>query len=337
MTGRERVIKSLEFKSPDRIPRNLWTLPGIKMFKKQDLDDVLAAYPEDILITKGRYGRGERENGTRYRCNEIGTDEWGCEWHVAEDGVVGEVKKPSLKDLSGVRHVRAPYEILENADFSEVSECRKKTDKFVLGWTRIRPFERMQFLLGTEKLFIELAYASKYLDLLRDILHEFFMEELKMWVETDVDGILFMDDWGSQQNLLISPKMWRSFFKPLYQEYCDLIHSRDKYVFFHSDGNIEQIYPDLIGIGVDALNSQLFCMNIEELGRQYKGKITFFGEIDRQHILPFGTKKDVVNAVNRVKKALWMSEGGIIAQCEFGLKDPTENIKTVFETWKSIV
>jgi len=337
MTGRERVVRALEFNSPDRLPRNLWTLPGIEMFRKSDLDEVLETYPEDIFINKGSYGRGKSEKGPRYRRNEIGTDEWGCEWHAAEDGVVGEVKNPPLKDLSEVKHLRAPYEILEKANWSEVSECRQKTDKFILGWSRVRPFERMQFLLGTEKLFIELAYASKYLDLLRDILHEFFLKELALWGETEVDGILFMDDWGSQQNLLISPKMWRKFFKPLYKEYCEVIHSKNKYVFFHSDGNIEQIYPDLIEIGVDALNSQLFCMNIEELGKRYKGEITFFGEIDRQYILPFGTRDDIVNAVKRVKNALWMPEGGIIAQCEFGLKDPTENIKTVFETWESIV
>ncbi len=337
MTGRERVIRALEFKSPDRIPRNLWTLPGIEMFRKQDLNDVFAVYPEDILISRGNYGRGEREKGTRYRRNEIATDEWGCEWHAAEDGVAGEIKNPPVQGISDVGQLQAPYEILTDADFSEVNESYEKTDKFVIGWTRVRPFERMQFLLGTENLFVELADASKYLDLLREILHEFFLKELALWGKTEVDGILFMDDWGSQQNLLISPKMWRNIFKPLYKEYCEFIHSIHKYVFFHSDGNIEQIYPDLIEIGVDAINSQLFCMNIEELGKRYKGEIVFFGEIDRQHVLPFGTKEDVVNAVKRVKNALWRPEGGIIAQCEFGLKDPTENIKTVFEVWESIL
>lgn len=331
------MIRTLEFKTPDRIPRNLWTVAGIGMFRKQDLDEVLALYPEDILIPDGIYGKGKEERGIPYRRGEIWVDEWGCERHFAEDGVAGEVKNPPMQNISDVERLQTPYEILTNGNFSKANEYHDKTDQFVLGWSRVRPFERMQFLLGTEKLFIELGYGSKYLDLLRDILHEFFLKELALWVETDVDGILFMDDWGSQQNLLTSPRMWRSFFKPLYQEYCDLIHSRDKYVFFHSDGNIEQIYPDLIEIGVDALNSQLFCMNIEELGKRYKGKITFFGEIDRQHILPFGTKDDVVNAVKRVKDTLWMPEGGIIAQCEFGLQDPTENIKTVFETWESIV
>ncbi|MEM3515676.1 MAG: hypothetical protein QW281_03350, partial [Saccharolobus sp.] len=100
-----------------------------------------------------------------------------------------------------------------------------------------------------------------------------------------------------------------------------------------SDGHIEAIYPDLIEIGIDAINSQLFCMNIEELGRKYRGKVTFWGEIDRQYILPFGTVEEVRSAVRRVRKALDTGRGGVIAQCEWGLKDPKENIEAVFEEW----
>jgi len=337
MTSRERVVRALEFEKPDRVPRHLWRLPGVKMFRQNEVDMILKKYPEDITILEFNYGKGKRTKGTRYKCDEIAADEWGCEWHVGEDGVTGEVKDPPVKDISEVKNLTAPYEILEGADFPKVNRMCAETDTFTLAWTTVRPFERMQFLFGTEKLFIELAYASKNLYLLRDMVHDFFMEELRRWVETDVDGISFMDDWGAQRNLLISPQMWRELFKPLYKDYCDLIHSKNKYAFFHSDGCIEQIYPELIEVGVDAINSQLFCMNIEELGRKYKGRITFWGEIDRQHILPFGTRDKVVEAVKRVKNALWMPEGGIIAQCEFGLKDPIENIETVFQTWEAIV
>lgn len=331
------MIKALEYKKPDRIPRNLWRLPGIEMFRKNDLYDVLERCPEDINVLDFSYGKGRRAEGIRYIRNEIATDEWGCEWHAAEDGVAGEVKNPPLKEMAEIKYLRAPYEILENADFSKVKEDYSKTDKFLLVWTKVRPFERMQFLLGSEKLYIELFHASKYLYLLRDKLHDFFMKELELWGKTDVDGILFMDDWGSQNSLLVSPELWRDFFKPLYKDYCDLIHSKNKYAVFHSDGYIEPIFPDLIEIGIDAINSQLFCMNIEEIGKKYRGKITFWGEIDRQRILPFGTRDEVANAVKRVKEALWTPEGGIIAQCEFGLKDPIENIKAVFETWENII
>ena len=138
---------------------------------------------------------------------------------------------------------------------------------------------------------------------------DFFCREMELWAATDVDGVEFMDDWGSQQTLLISPEAWRDLFKPLYRDYCDILHARDKFVFFHSDGNISDIFPDLIEIGVDAINSQLFCMDIELLSEYFRKRITFWGEIDRQRILPFGTQEDVRAAVHRVRQSLDFGSG----------------------------
>jgi len=337
MPARERVVKALRFENPDRVPRHLWRLPGTKMLRQADVDRVLARYPEDITILDFKYGRGRLSRGQRYRKAQIATDEWGCSWRVAEDGVTGDVKEPRLEQISDVAKVRAPYEIFDGGEFDKVNGWCGETGNFTLGWTTVRPFERMQFLLGTEKLLIELMYGSKDLFRLRSILHDFYMEDIRRWSKTDVDGISFMDDWGSQQSLLISPQLWCDFFKPLYKDYCDLIHSAGKYAFMHSDGNIEQIFPELIDVGVDAVNSQLFCMDIENVVSKYRGRITFWGEIDRQHILPLGRKEQVYEAVRRVRDALWMPEGGVIAQCEFGLKDPAENIEAVFAAWDELI
>lgn len=332
MTGRERVKRALEFQSPDRAPRELWALPGIFMFKHQEYQEVLEKYPSDFVGPVFRYGQAERARGTP---GEVGTyvDEWGCIFTVAEPGVIGEVKEPILNDLSKVNSLKPPVEILKEADFSKVNESCHATDKYVKTGTTVRPFERMQFLRGTENLFMDVAYGVKEFETLRNIVHDFFIQEMEMWAKTDVDGVSFMDDWGTQTSLLISPDMWRSIFKPMYADYCNILHSAGKHVFFHSDGNISAIYPDLIEIGVDALNSQLFTMDIEELGLKYKGKITFWGEIDRQNVLPFGTVEDVKNAVRRVRKALDDGTGGVIAQCEWGNDVRRENIEAVFEAW----
>jgi len=163
MTSRERVVRALEFEKPDRVPRHLWRLPGVKMFRQNEVDMILKKYPEDITILEFNYGKGKRTKGTRYKCDEIAADEWGCEWHVAEDGITGEVKDPPVKNISEVKNLTAPYEILEGADFPKVNQMCSETDTFTLAWTTVRPFERMQFLFGTERLFIELAYAAKNL------------------------------------------------------------------------------------------------------------------------------------------------------------------------------
>ena len=89
----------------------------------------------------------------------------------------------------------------------------------------------------------------------------------------------------------------------------------------------------MIEVGVDALNSQLFTMDIEEIGRRFKGRLTFWGEIDRQHVLPFGSVMDVYKAVARVRTALDDGKGGVIAQCEWGVNNPPENIAAVYAAW----
>jgi uroporphyrinogen decarboxylase len=147
------------------------------------------------------------------------------------------------------------------------------------------------------------------------------------------DGIMFKDDWGSQTSLLISPTQWRTLFKPLYAEYCRIIRDAGKFVFFHSDGYIADILPDLIEIGIDAVNSQLFCMDIEEVARHHKGRITFWGEIDRQGALVFGGPDDVRTDVRRVRQALDDGQGGLIAQCEWANDTPAENIEAVYAAW----
>ena len=332
MDGRERFRRALRFERPDRAPRDLWALPGIRMYRQDELEAVRALYPPDLTGPDFRYGPSERARGTPA---VVGTyvDEWGCPFTVAEPGVVGEVKDPPLADWRALDRFQPPWEMLREADFSRVNASCTATDRFVLRGTMARPFERMQFLRGSENLYLDLGYGTAEMYRLREMLHEFFCHEMELWAKTDVDGISFMDDWGTQTALLIAPTMWRELFKPLYADYCRIIHAASKFAFFHSDGHITDIIPDLIEIGVDAVNSQLFCQDIEELGRRFKGQITFWGEIDRQWILPFGSVEQVREAVRRVRRALDDGRGGVVAECEWGIGVPRENIEAVFKTW----
>ena len=105
-----------------------------------------------------------------------------------------------------------------------------------------RPFERLQFLRGTENLYMDLAYDSAEVRTLIEMVRDFYREDVTLWSRSAVDGVFLMDDWGSNTSLLISPEMWRAYFKPIYREFCEIIHRAGKKVFFHSDGNIEAIY-----------------------------------------------------------------------------------------------
>ena len=332
LTPRERVILTLNHQPVDRAPRNLWPLPGIEMFHEDELHAMLALYPEDFRKPDFTYPPGIKASGDKCEVGEY-TDAWGCIWRVAQRGIIGEVRLSPLADWTELAHYTPPYDILDDADMSDVNRGCASTDKFVLAGSVTRPFERIQFLRGTEALFLDLGYGSPEVAILLRMLHDFYCREMCMWADTDVDGVSFMDDWGAQTNMLVSPQIFRDMFKPMYRDYCDILHSKGKYAFFHSDGFITPIIPDLIEVGIDALNSQLFCMDIEQLGKQFSGKITFWGEIDRQYILPFGTADEVRDAVRRVRRALDHGRGGVIAQCEWGLNVPSPNIAAVFDEW----
>jgi hypothetical protein len=143
-----------------------------------------------------------------------------------------------------------------------------------------------------------------------------------------------MDDWGTQRGLLIHPDAWVEIFKPLYKDYIEIAHRAGKKIFMHSDGHTLAIYPHLVELGLDAFNSQIFCIGLDELAA-FRGKITFWGEIDRQHLLPEGNPAQIHEAVRKVHESLWHN-GGCIAQCEFGPGAKPENVRQVFTSWDEL-
>jgi len=112
-----------------------------------------------------------------------------------------------------------------------------------------------------------------------------------------------------------------------------MIHDGGKYAFFHSDGCIEKVLKDVVEVGIDALNTQIFTMDLELIASRLKGEVTLWGEIDRQYLLPFGDPEEIKRAVQEVRRVFDEGDGGVIAQCEWGKENPTENVRAVYEAW----
>ena len=332
MTGRERVRAALTFSGPDRAPRDVWPLPAMHLFHQDAVDAVEAEYPMDMAwcpLSKDN-GAGGLEH---LRAPGRYTDDWGCVWHVGEPGVIGEVKQPLLENWSGLAAFQPPWHLLDRRSMDDANLYCDASDRFMLSGMAAQPFERLQFLRGSEALYADIAYGTAELRRLLERVHEYFLRDVESWCRSNVDGVFFQDDWGSNRGPLIAPDAWRALFKPLYRDYCDRIRAAGKFAMFHSDGHIAAIVDDLVEIGVDALNAQLFCMDIEQLAGRHRGRITFWGEIDRQHVLAFGTAADVEAAVRRVRRALDDGAGGVIAQCAWGPDNPVENIRAVYRAW----
>ena len=338
MTPRERVLAALEFRTPDRVPRQAWVSPWAWLHDPEAVRAFEARWPMDIGGVPSPYRGSSCRAGDAHAVG-VYTDEWGCRFDNLQAGVIGEVKHPTVPELARWRETLAPpWETLPD----EVPAARRvvdaacaASDRFLLMAACPRPWERYQFLRGSADALADLAEAPDEAAAMLAEIHRFYLAEVDFWVGTAVDGIMFMDDWGAQQGLLISPRMWRRFFKPLYADYCRLAHAAGKKVFMHSDGDIVSILPDLVEVGVDALNGQLGCMDLGAVAAAAKGRLTFWGEVDRQHVLPAGTAATRAE-VRRIADALWDPRGGIIAQFEWGGACRADSAHAVFEAWDAI-
>lgn len=336
-SSKEIVKRAIQFESPQRLPRDMWALPWAQIHFPNELKTLQQQYPSDIAMlgSQGLYNPSLLAAGDPFAVG-VSTDDWGCCFENRQAGVIGEVKDPILKTPEDVASYQPPYNILPtniSAFTDGVNRQYAQKSQFVLAGCLARPWERYQFLRGTEEAMMDMILDEKSADALLKKIHDYYLREMELWLKTNVDGIFFMDDWGSQTQLLIRPDCWRQKFKPLYRDYCDRIHAAGKFAFMHTDGYIAEIIPDLIEIGVDAINSQIFCMDMDFLRREAKGKITFWGEIDRQHVLVAADPEIGRQAVRKVYDHLYSPDGGIIIQFEVGPGANPKVAHAVFEEW----
>lgn len=337
-TPREIVTRAVRFERPERLPRDLWTLPWAAARYPEALAELRRRFPSDLAAPPAVYRPSPRVRGEAHTPGTF-TDEWGCTFVNIQAGVIGEVREPIVPDWTAVSAVAPPYQTLPvdaAAARDLVNRFCGTTDLFVCGGSCPRPWERYQFLRGSQNALMDVLDPAAGAGALLRRIHEFYLAELEFWVTTDIDAIRFMDDWGAQSQLLIPPPVWRALFRPLYRDYCDLAHAHGKLAFMHSDGHIAAIYDDLIEVGVDALNSQLFCMDLADLARRAKGRITFWGEIDRQRVLPSADPQAGRDAVRRVARHLYDPRGGLIAQLEFGAAAQPATAIAAFEEWERV-
>ncbi|MDR1094456.1 MAG: methyltransferase [Clostridiales bacterium] len=336
-TSRQIVYDTLAGKNKERAPRQLWTLAWAWHHHPDEMKKLVADFPDDVVGV----GAPLKKTSPRVKGdpNEIGeyTDDFGCTFTNVQRGVIGEVKCPLVQadDWSDADKAHIPAEWL-SFDIGEANAALEKhaPDKFRLAGFCARPFEQLQFIRGTENLYVDLMDMPPGLRAFMNKLHTFYCDLCEKWAQTDADCLFFMDDWGTQRSLLINPALWRELFKPMYKDYIDIAKKHGKKAFMHSDGYTLDILPDLAELGLDAVNAQIFCMGLDNL-KPLRGKLTFWGEIDRQWLLPRGTADDIRKAVRQVRDALY-DDGYCIAQCEFGAGAKPENVYTVFQAWDEI-
>ncbi len=337
MDGHERMVRAIEFGGPDRIPMLHVVLPGAAAKFGRALEELLAEYPDDAggWWRKLAYTRRLAYAQVRY------TDEWGCTWENLHSGLLGRIVYHPLADWENWARYRFPP-LPPPQQFLAVDDeaARSRHSHYIFGSGGVfgdyALFHQMIALRGYEDLMVDLATGERHVYMLRDALLERYLAVLKQDVMTAADGIGFGDDWGTQSGLMVSPSLWRRFFRPAYQEMFSVARAAGKHVHFHTDGATFDILGDLVNIGATVLNVQHATMDIRKIAREFGGKVAFRSDVSSQGLLQWGTRQQIYDHVREVIDCLGSYNGGLIGHGEIQPDQPLENVRWMLEAFREL-
>jgi len=267
-------------------------------------------------------------------------DEWGTIYEHLPNGVGAQVAVPAIQDWSQLDDFlanRVPnYDIPER--FEVIYQLREKyPDTYMMGFGLSGPFERMCFMRDMENILMDMVLEKQNVIRLGEAITQTFVTIVRRYAEVGCDGFWLTDDWGSQEGLFVNPQFWREVFKPWYKIIVDESHRAGMHIALHSCGAIESIIPDIIELGFDVLHPiQPYACNQEKVARQYAGRITFWGGLDIQQILPHGTVSEVEAECKRLVDLFDGPDGGYIASPANTImpETPLENIEAMARTFR---
>jgi uroporphyrinogen decarboxylase len=195
-------------------------------------------------------------------------------------------------------------------------------------------FEHAWQIRSMEKLFEDMVMRPDMAAYLLDRLTEDRAFQAKRLAEAGCDCIHCGDDVGMQDRLMMSPAMWREWFKPRWGYVWQVAKkaNADVQIWYHSDGYVEPIIPDLIEIGLEILNPvQPECMDPVKLKAEYGDRLAFWGCVGTQTVMPFGTPQQVRETVRKLIETVGRGGGLLLAPTHVLEPDvPWENILAFF-------
>jgi uroporphyrinogen decarboxylase len=200
-------------------------------------------------------------------------------------------------------------------------------------------FERAWSLRGFENFFLDMAMDNNFTEELLDRITEIQLVLINRFLDLGIDGGYFGDDYGAQKGLLFSPQMWRKFIKPRLAKLFSPFVDRQMPVMLHSDGQIQQILPDLVEIGLTTINPiQPEVLDHQWLFDNFKGKLSFYGGISTQTVLPNGNQEDVRMAIKTCISTLAPDGTGLLLAPSHRLMSdiPLENVQVMLEEFEGI-
>ena len=367
LSHRERVIKALSHQEPDRIPFDLGgtACSSVHILAYQKLKAHFGIEAEDTIIHKFMQTAAVHEPILQaldidFRYVSPGSSESNPDIPVGENGYQDEygvvrrkpssslyydlVKSPLAGPITIQDIVKFPWPDPADPGYTRglrdrLLDRRENTDYAIVLRLPTPIVHLSQFLRGFEDWFIDLAADQKLAGALFDAVVEHSSaiagEILKVGGDL-VDVVTVGDDMGFQNGPIVSPELYRQLFKPRHQKYFDTVKKHTSaFIHFHCCGSIYKLLPDLIELGVDVINPVHVAakdMDSSILGPEFGDRLSFWGGIDTQKVLPKGTPEQVKAEVKRRIRDFAPGGGYVLAAVHNLQPDvPVANIIAMYE------
>lgn len=345
---KDLVKKAISRGGAQRCPVRLNRLSMDVVIRYGDaLANLFCQFPDDLVFVQPyEFAIGYQPPDQANRMNSLQalmqagewTDEWGVRWGHAFGGVEATPVENPIKDWAQLDDYLANWmpdpHARSRLGGALPALAMHAESKYCVGVIHQALFELLHTLRGMESTLTDFYTNETELCRLCEAMASYLIELVQEWGKTNVSAIQLTDGWGSQTGIMISPEMWRKYFKAHYRDIFKEIHRFGKDVFFHSCRNINPIIPDLIDLGVDVLDPvQPGAMDLNEVARQFGGRISFSGAIDDQSLealSPQELREMVQRAIGVLGRPF--GNGYIISSANLIVPSvPFENIQALFE------
>ena len=329
----ENTLRALEFRAPAGIPTVIELPVATWLRYGEELEKIVLRHPR--IFPGYRPGSRPTEPADPFeKAYEALRDDWGCIWRNTTPGILGQVVGHPLADWKSLSTFRPPDPVEQYnwREFRErVAEGRRQRT-LVQGWVSVTQggfiFDRLQFLRGMENLMIDFATHPPQLPALIEMLVEYNLKYVKLWLELGVDLMAFHGDIGTQHGLLFSPQTFRRYLKPAYTEIFAICRAAGVHVFYSSDGWMLDLVEDMIACGVTLHDPEVRTNTAEGIARAYGGRLCAQVQLDTQ-MLPTCTPREIHEHVAEVVETVGAPAGGLIIYAYVGPDVPLENIEAL--------
>jgi uroporphyrinogen decarboxylase len=289
MTKRDVIKMALDGKRPPYVPWSFgFTVEAhAKLSEHYGATDLESVLQNHILTVADTYGF----------FTDIGSgcvgDVFGVVWDRNIDKDIGNVRGQVLPEPT-LRGYRFPNPL--NPDlFKPIPDLiARYGDRYRIFDIGFSLYERAWTLRGMVDLLMDFHDNPAFVHELLNTIGDYNIQTVEEACKYDIDAIYFGDDWGQQHGLIMGYRTWREFIYPVLKRMYGAAHAHGKRVFIHSCGDVDELFDDLVDIGLNCFNPfQPEVMDVYTLLPKYRGRLAFHGGMSTQRILPYGTVEDV--------------------------------------------